>query len=117
MGYVRQIVCVAIAVALLSGASAANAAPREPLVVTHLPDPDPDYVLPPPEPKRPAGRRDNANQDTSIDTAMQTFGRAIGQAGLVIRQKAEAKCRERIPADVPVEQRYAWEASCSYRRY
>jgi hypothetical protein len=48
---------------------------------------------------------------------MEGFGRAVGQAALVIRQKTEARCREGMPADVTPEQRFAWEASCRYQRY
>lgn len=114
MGFMRDMVGVALAGTLLGGAPAA-AAP-EPLVVTRLQDPDPNYV-PLPEPKDGARRADDADENASIDQAIQDFGRAIGQAGMIIRQKVEAKCREGIPGDVPTEQRYAWEARCSYQRY
>jgi hypothetical protein len=115
MGCVRNILNLGLAAGLLVAGFGASASP-EPLVVTRLPDPDPNYVPPPLE---PAGtvRRDDADQNASIDRAMEDFGRAVGQAGLVIRQKLESKCRESIPADVPAEQRYAWEARCSYQRY
>ena len=116
MGHGRKIMFLALG-ATLTGASAAAAPRSEPLIVTQLPDPDPNYVPPPREPKGNALKNDDADQDQSIDQAMEVFGRAIGQAGLVTRQKAEARCREGIPADVPAEQRYAWEASCRYQRY
>jgi hypothetical protein len=115
MGCERKIEWLVVSAALLCGASASVAAPGEPLVVTQLPDPDPNYV-PPPEPKS-SGRKDHADEDSTIDQAMEDFGRAIGQAGMVIRQKAEAKCREGIPADVSPEQRFSYEASCRYQRY
>lgn len=106
----------AFAVVLLGGSPGAARAAPEPLVVTHLHDPDPNYI-PPPEPKRGIRTADGADESASIDQAMEDFGRAIGQAGMVIRQKVEAKCREGVPGDLPAEQRYAWEARCSYRRY
>ena len=117
MGFRRDILGVAFVVTVLAGASGLNAAAPEPLVVKHLPDPDPNYVPPPAEVSGAARPAEDADQDASIDQAMETFGRAVGQAGLVIRQRVEAKCRESIPADVPAEQRYAWEARCSYQRY
>ena len=116
MGFMRDTLGAAFAVALLGGSSAAANAAPEPLLVTRLQDPDPNYI-PPPEPKDGARSADDADQDASIDQAMEDLGRAIGQAGMVIRQKVQAKCREGIPADVPAEQRYAWEARCSYQRY
>jgi len=113
MGFARNILGVAAALTLPVGASAV-AAPPEPLVVTQLPDPDPNYV-PPPELKGEA--RSQQEADESIDQAMEGFGRAVGQAALVIRQKTAARCREGMPADVTPEQRFAWEASCRYQRY
>jgi hypothetical protein len=115
MGHAREFIGVAFGLALLAGAAGASAAPPEPLLVTRLPDPDPNYV-PPLEPKL-GGRRDDADQNPTIEEAMQDFGRAVGQAGLAIREKVEARCREKIPADLSAEQRFAWEARCSYRRY
>lgn len=116
MGSRQNILCVAVGVALLSSASTSIAAPGEPLVVTQLPDPDPNYV-PAPETKGKVVRSSDTDEDATIDQAMEDFGRAIGQAGIVIRQKAEAKCREGIPATVTPEQRFAYEASCRYQRY
>jgi hypothetical protein len=116
MGFERNIRRLAVAIALL-GASCAAAAQPERLIVTQLPDPDPDYVPPPPESKGNARQNGDADENATIDHAMEDFGRAIGQAGLVIRQKAEARCREGIPADLSAEQRFAYEASCRYQRY
>ena len=116
MGSRRNTLFVAMGAALLCSASASVAGAGEPLVVTQLPDPDPNYVPPPPEPKS-AARKKEADEDATVDQAMEDFGRAIGQAGAVIRQKAEAACREKIPADLPADQRFAYEASCRYHRY
>ena len=116
MGLLRNILCTIIGAALLFSASAFAAAPSEPLVVTQLPDPDPNYV-PPPEPKGSVRKSDAKDEDTTIDQAMEDFGRAIGQAGMVIREKTEAACRAGIPANIAPEQRFAWEARCRYQRY
>lgn len=117
MGCACGLVNLGLAVALMAGGSGVGAAPPEPLVVTRLPDPDPNYVPPPPESAGAVRRTDDADQNASIDRAMEDFGRAVGQAGLAIRQNLESRCRESIPADVPAEQRYTWQARCSYQRY
>jgi hypothetical protein len=117
MRFDRNIVRAAMALMLLLGGSVACAAPPEPLIVTRLPDPDPNYIAPPPDPQGSDRRTDDADDSQSIDQAMQTFGRAMGQATLLVREKAAARCQDRIPADASAEQRYAWEASCRYQRY
>ena len=116
MGFGRNIICLVLG-ATLAAAPAAGAPRPEPLIVTQLPDPDPNYIPPARAPKGDALKSDDADEDPSIEQAMQDFGRAIGQAGIVMRQKAEARCREGVPADVSAEQRYAWEATCRYQRY
>ena len=52
MGYERKIVQRVLGLALLVTALPAAAASKEPLVVTTLPDPDPNFV-PPPVDKHP----------------------------------------------------------------
>ena len=115
MGLRRSIFLVAVFIGPL-GASAALAGPAEPLVVTQLPDPDPNYVRQP-SAIRADSRVKKAGDDDAIDEAMQDFGRGLGQAALVMRQKMEAQCREAVPANVTPEQRFTYEASCRYHRY
>jgi hypothetical protein len=103
--------------ALFVGAVPAVAAPKEPLVVTQMADPDPYFV-----PTRVEGRRDRdtageADGNSRIEEAMQTFGRAIGQAALVEQQQIEAKCRQGETESATPEQRFAWAASCRYSRH
>ena len=100
---------------LLGGASAARAAPAEPLVVTQLADPDPNYV--PPESERQAGTRSTRVDAAPVmDAAMQDFGRAIGQAALLQRQAIRAKCNSSDPVPSDGAARWAWEANCRYLR-
>ena len=117
MRFGRSIFHLAVCLALPLGASAAIAAPGEPLVVTQLPDPDPNYVPPPSELKADSGKSAKADDNETIDQAMQDFGRGIGQAALVMRQKMEAQCREAIPATATPEQHFTYEANCRYHRY
>ncbi len=81
------------AMALLFGAAMAPAtstafagAPREPLIVTEVPDPDPNFV-PPREPrpkKRPAKARKAAKP--TVNQVMEDLGRVTGQLELLGEQ-------------------------------
>ena len=106
----------AISTSLLLCAVAAQAAPAaEPLVVTRLADPDPNYV-PPVEPKS-RGKRSRAEEpQPKLDVAMLAFGRAIGQAALAQRQVMQAQCSAGAPSDATAVERLTWEASCRYSR-
>lgn len=101
---------------LAASPASLNAAP-EPLVVTRLADPDPNYV-----PLRAAGpSRRISDQDAQaaarIDSAMESFGRAIGQAAIIEQQQIEALCRSGAPVNATPEQRFDYEASCRYSRH
>jgi hypothetical protein len=94
------------------------AAGGEPLVVTTLPDPDPNFVPPSPEPKHSRRPVQVADASSTIDDAMREFGQAIGQASLAQQQAIEERCRanesnQGRPSD---EARMAWEAACNYLR-
>ena len=113
MGYRLKIARVALsAAALLIGASAA-AEPREPLIVTRLADPDPNYVAPV-NSKREAAESD---ADVRVEEVMQSFGRVIGQAAMAEQQQIDALCKAGAPVNATREQLFAYEASCRYCRH
>ena len=116
MGKVRHFGRTAISASLLLCSVATQAAPvPEPLVVTRLADPDPNY-LPPAEPKS-RGKRSSAEEPQPVlDEVMLAFGRAIGQAALAQRQVMQARCGAGAPSDASAVERLAWEASCRYSR-
>jgi hypothetical protein len=77
---------VGAATALIA-AQPAGAAPPEPLVVTSMSDPDPNYVPPPPEPKvRWTHRR--VSDNPTLDEAFEDLGRAAGQAAEIMERRA-----------------------------
>lgn len=116
MGKVRHLGRSAISALLLLCPIAAESAPApEPLVVTRLADPDPNYV-PPAEPKSRGKRSRAAEPQPVLDEAMVAFGRAIGQAALAQRQVMQAQCSAGAPSDATAVERLAWEASCRYSR-
>jgi hypothetical protein len=116
MGFKRMMTDVALCVALLpGGATAAVAAPAEPLVVTQLADPDPNYV-PPPNEQQPGTPWTRIDAAPVLDAAMQDFGRAIGQAALLQRRAGQAKCNSSAPVPADGAARWAWEANCRYER-
>ena len=114
MGKARHFRRSAISASLLLCPVAAQAAPApEPLVVTSLADPDPNYV--PPAESKSRGKRSRAEEPQPVlDEAMLAFGRAIGQAALAQRQVMQARCSAGAPSDASAVERLAWEASCQY---
>ena len=111
-----------IALALLAGmlvltSPAQLCAAPEPLVITRLADPDPNYVPPAylSSGKERAGH--DAEADAKIDEAMQNFGRVLGQAAIVEQQQILALCRSGTSASASLQQRFAYEASCRYSRH
>jgi hypothetical protein len=116
MGKARHFRWSAISASLLLCPVAAQAAPApEPLVVTSLADPDPNYV--PPAESKSRGKRSRAEEPQPVlDEAMLAFGRAIGQAALAQRQVMQARCSAGPPSDASDVDRLAWEASCRYSR-
>jgi hypothetical protein len=127
MGYERKIVRASLGLALLVTALPAAAASKEPLVVTTLPDPDPNFV-PPPVDKHPLrmAQLESDDASASIDDAMREFGQAIGQASLAQQQALQERCRAKdeqsaastddTPAPADDQTRMAWEAACKYLR-
>jgi hypothetical protein len=115
MGFERKISCLCLIIASL-GANPAVAAPAtEPLIVTRLADPDPNYVPPPAE--RHAARMGRQDESPTLDSAMQDFGRAIGQAAILQQQAIEARCNSGAPVPSGGAARWAWEANCRYQRH
>jgi hypothetical protein len=116
MEFERKVGRAAFGLVLLLGAAGARSASHEPLVVTQLADPDPNYV-PPRLPKLDETRAsDDLDDKPTLDQAMQDFGRAIGQAALLQQRAIDARCRsEAAPADRA--DRLAWEANCRYQRH
>jgi hypothetical protein len=116
MGVGRTIALGAFSAVVLLNAVPAIAAPREPLIVTRLADPDPLYVdgL-----KSRSGKSQEATleADSKIEEAMQRFGRAIGEAAILEQQQIEALCRAGEPTNAKAEQRFDFEASCRYSRH
>lgn len=91
------------AMAALSAAQPAVAAPAgEPLVVTQLRDPDPNYVTPKAEPKAARRPHRKADDNPTLDQAFENLGRVTGQLAKVGAQNAksnpnwEAEARERL---------------------
>ena len=118
MGIEREFARAAFGLAIALAAAASSAAPQpEPLVVTQLADPDPNYI-PLPAVSKPQSKTLQAedDQDPTLNEAMQKFGRAIGQAGMLEQQQVDARCKSINTSQVPIEQRYVWEANCRYRR-
>jgi hypothetical protein len=114
MGFERKIFCLCLTIASL-GADPALAAPAsEPLIVTRLADPDPNYVAPAGE--RHAARMSRQGEAPTLNSAMQDFGRAIGQAAILQQQAIEARCNSGAPVPSDGAARWAWEANCRYQR-
>jgi hypothetical protein len=116
MGFVRKILPAAAIVAVFAASMASAAEAPEPLIVTQLADPDPNYV-PPPELRH--GQRYAAPEDESpaIDAAMADFGRALGQAVLVQQLMIEQRCKSSEASAASGTDRLAWEAACKYTRH
>ena len=117
MGYGLDVTRVALgaAVLLIIGASA-EAEPREPLLVTRLSDPDPNYVAPVARQRETRGTSE-AEANVRVDEAMESFGQAIGQAEMIEQQQIDALCKAGAPVNATREQLFAYEASCRYSRH
>ena len=114
MGFVRKIAAATLGVMLLVSVPASAETP-EPLVVTRLADPDPNYVSPA-EPKH--GRRQAAadEQSLALNAAMQDFSQALGQAILLQQQVIDQRCKSGAANATTGSERMAWEAACKYMR-
>lgn len=69
------------------------AAPEEPLVVTQLPDPDPNYAPLPPE-KRSARPPHGSDENPTLNEAFENLGRSAGQLAQIAEQRARARADE-----------------------
>ena len=114
MGFVRKILLPTVGTALLGAGTPARAEPAEPLIVTRLADPDPNYV-PPPEAKHGRRHAVAGEADASVDAVM-AFGQALGQAMQAQQQLIEQQCKASEAANEDDSQRMAWEAACKYTR-
>ena len=117
MGFRRNLARGALSAATLLLTVAASAAPVEPLVVTRLADPDPDFAVRQPGSKNGSAQSAETAAQDGVEDAMQTFGRAIGQAAMIEQQQIEARCRTGAPINATREQLFAYEASCRYSRH
>jgi hypothetical protein len=90
---------------MLCVAQPAPAAPSEPLLVTQLSDPDPDYVPPPaerPQPKKARRSKLQSADPPTIEQAMENLGHVTGQLAQMAPQLSkgdpnwEAAARERL---------------------
>jgi hypothetical protein len=116
MRFEQAIARAAICAASAFSAAPAMPAPPEPLVVTRLPDPDPNFVSPPPQGTQQRRNSPGQRQDATLEEAMQDFSRALGQAAMVEQHRLDARCNAGLPPDATAEQRFAWAASCRYTR-
>ena len=83
---------------LLAATQPVLAAPAEPLVVSQLSDPDPNFVPPKPEPGKKARAHTRENEASSLDKAMENLGMVIGQAAENQRRR-EGATSEQIAAE------------------
>ena len=119
MGFMRKIGREALGALLVLGSGVAAAAPPEPLIVTQLADPDPDYVPSSNALKLKSSTisTDRSQENPTLDQAMEDFGRAVGEAARLQQQTIEAQCRSAGTPPTRAAERWAWEANCRYQRY
>src|SRR4051794_33306453 len=97
----RCIRSAVLAMAFIFGVVALTATPAvaaapEPLIVTALPDPDPNFV-PPREPKRhPRPATEHRAAKPTINQAMEDLGRVTGQLELLGKQVRQARAHAQI---------------------
>ena len=113
MGFERRLIRGLLSAALLAGAAPVGA--KEPLIITQMPDAEPGFVRTG-EAKLVVTRSVPSDPTASIDNAVDSFGRAIGQAISAEQQAIQAACKS---AEVPkpgTPAAYQWRARCSYVR-
>ncbi|HZU50240.1 MAG TPA: hypothetical protein VE968_00040 [Sphingomicrobium sp.] len=107
-----------IVAALPLAVAPAQAAAKEPLIVTRMADPDPNFVPSSDDSlRRKTHKTEAADENSRIDEAMMNFGRAIGQAALIEQRQIETKCRQGPGESSTPEQRFDWAATCRYTRH
>ena len=105
---------------LLCTAQPAVSAP-EPLVVTPMADPDPNFVPPPPE-KHEARAWQSSDEHTTLDQAMESLGRVAGQVAQIAEQRAgadgdrlsETACKSVESARSSGVDVSAWDKACRH---
>jgi hypothetical protein len=117
MGFRRKIIGQAVCAGLSLCAAHALAAPREPLVVIKMTDPDPGFVAAPADHAAADRWAARADEDAKLEQAMQDVGRVVGQAAMVQQQQVESRCKTVPSADASAEQRFGWAANCHYSRH
>jgi hypothetical protein len=116
MGFERRLIRGLLSAALLAGAAPAGAqAEKEPLIITPLPDAEAGFVQTG-EAKLVVTRSAASEETPSIDDAMASFGRAIGQAIGVEQQAIQAACKSAEAPESGTPAAYEWRARCSYVR-
>ena len=93
MGFTRKIIGQGACAALSLCAAPAMAAPGEPLVVTKMTDPDPDFVPPPADHSAADRSAARADEDAKLEQAMQDVGRVVGQAAMIEQQRPHRACQ------------------------
>jgi len=94
-----------ISIALSASAAGAGADPAEPLTVTRLGDPE-------------AGlQRSIGSANVSGVSAEDDFAQALTNSVRRQQQSTNLRCRSANKGFATVADRWAWEASCRYRRY
>jgi hypothetical protein len=86
---------IVVAAAAAAGAIPALAAGGEPLVVTQLADPDPNFVAPPEPKRKPQAKAAKPAKQTLAD-AMEMVGSAVGQAAKLREEQISAQIRAQI---------------------
>jgi hypothetical protein len=107
MRYKREIGHMVLGLALLVVGAAATAEPTEPLTVTQLGDSEAKLLTP----------VSASIADSSANADIGHFGRAVAEAVREQQQSIEDRCRSKARGSDKVAARWAWEASCRYRRY
>ena len=108
MGYKRNIDHRAVCAAMLLGlAEPSPATPREPFIVTPLPEQSLTVTK--------LGVAED--EGSAADEAIANVSRLIGHARLADQQAIEAKSRTTRPAPDSVTDRFAWAVNCRYIRH
>jgi hypothetical protein len=107
MGYKREIRTMVLGLALLVVGAESTAEPTEPLKVTQLGVSEAELLTP----------VSASIADSSANGDIGNFGRAISEAVREQQQSIEDRCRSKARGSGQVAARWAWEASCRYRRY
>ncbi|MEA3059839.1 MAG: hypothetical protein QOE50_1251 [Sphingomonadales bacterium] len=107
MGYKREIGTMVLGLTLLVVGPRARAEPTEPLTVTQLGDSEAKLLT----------TVSASIADSSANGDIGHFGRAVSEAVREQQQSIEDRCRSKARGSDKVAARWAWEASCRYRRY